>query len=214
MFTGIVQEIGKIKHCKQQNRKKYFQIECLTMQTDLSIGDSIACNGVCLSVLAFTENDITCETMQQTLLTTTAGFWKVGTPIHLERAMKLSDRINGHLVQGHIDTVTNLTNVRKDINTPYYTFFLPQQFSQLIVDHGSICIDGVSLTIAEATVNSFTVALIEQTLTTTFFQDLTVNSKVNLEFDVIGKYVSKLLSSKQLPEQNISIDWAIKNGFK
>ena len=221
MFTGIVNEIGKIVRIENKNQKKYLTISCKTLQSDLQIGESIACNGICLTVIRFTSQNITVETMNQTLKTTTAGKWKVNTSIHLEKALALNGRLNGHLVQGHIDTIATLNRRFYDGSTLYLEFKLP---TNLLVDHGSICIDGVSLTIAKLSDVGFQVALIEHTLSLTHLGKLKSGDEVNIEFDIIGKYVQKMMmstivkhafgSQEDKPQKkNITEDWLKKEGF-
>ena len=197
MFTGLVQEIGKIANVTLVNNKKHVTINCHSLQTGLSIGESVACNGICLTVITFNSQTITVEIMNQTIKTTTAYKWTINDTIHLEPAMTLSTRLNGHLVQGHIDTITKLKNKFKEGNTLYLEFNLPNDYKHLLVDHGSICIDGVSLTIARLFPDSFQVALISHTLLLTHLGKLNVNDEVNIEFDIIGKYVQRQLCKNQ-----------------
>lgn len=208
MFTGIIQEIAKIKKVEFLQQKKYFTITCSKMQDDLVLGESIACNGICMTVIEYDKNSIKVEAMNQTLLTTTAAFWTNNTHLHLERALRLSDRLNGHIVQGHIDTVSIVTAKFFENNTFYLEVNLPFEYKNLITEHGSIAIDGVSLTVARLFENRFQVALIGHTIKETHFDSLKTGNKVNLEFDIIGKYVQNLLSKSKLTE-----DWLIKNGF-
>ena len=211
MFTGIIQEIGYVAKIEQKQGKKYFYITCKTLQHDLKIGESIACNGICLTVVKFSQQDIVVETMDQTQKTTTAKDWRINTSIHLEKALALSDRLNGHLVQGHIDTTTTLIKSYEVNNTLYLAFRLPQEYARWVVEHGSICIDGVSLTVAHLQQNVFEVALIKHTLQMTHLGKLVEENKVNIEFDIIGKYVARLMNNNEATEQNINEAWAIKN---
>ena len=210
MFTGIIQEIGKIKSVQLLNSKKYFIINCNTLQHDLKIGESIACNGICMTVIEFDKSSIKVEAMNQTLITTTANDWKQDNFLHLEKALSFSDRLNGHIVQGHVDTVSYLISKFNKNNTLYLEFFLDSTYHNLMVEHGSIAIDGVSLTIANLnkTSNFFQVALIGHTVSMTNFESLKVSDKVNLEFDIIGKYILNLQPKKTITEK-----WLIENGF-
>ncbi|MDD4155651.1 MAG: riboflavin synthase [Candidatus Cloacimonetes bacterium] len=210
MFTGIIQEVGKIINIQLQEKKKYFIIACKLLQDDLQIGESIACNGICMTVIDFDNASIKVEAMNQTLQTTTANIWKHNDLLHLEKALSFAGRLNGHIVQGHIDTISKVIRRFKINNTLYLEFFLDSKFNQLMVEHGSIAIDGVSLTVAvlDKSLNAFQVALIGHTLSITNLVNLTVGSMVNLEFDIIGKYVLNLNNKKNITEK-----WLIDNGF-
>ena len=213
MFTGIVREIGKIEKIETHEQKRYYTIACKDMQSDLSIGESIACDGICLTVTKFTPKNITIQIMNETAKITTATHWKINKQIHLERALAVTDRLNGHIVQGHIDTTTYLHDAYRQNNTLYLEFYLPQDFAPLIVEHGSICIDGVSLTVTNCDKNSFKVALIEHTLKTTHFNTIKKGDKVNLEFDIIAKYIQKNINTNNANKNNITQEWLIKQGF-
>lgn len=213
MFTGIIQEIGKIENIQVLNQKKYLTISCKSLQHDLEIGESIACNGICLTVISFNDKSITVEVMNQTLKSTTASYWKNNSSVHMEKAMSLSGRLNGHIVQGHIDVITALSRSFHENNTLYLEFYLPNGFQSLIVDHGSICIDGVSLTVARLTNDFFQVALIGHTISLTHFNHLKSGDKVNLEFDIIGKYIQKQLNANERKEKTITEEWLLNNGF-
>jgi riboflavin synthase len=212
MFTGIIQEVGKIEKYEVHKDKRYITIACNTIQKDLEIGESVACNGICLTVIKFSQANITVEIMNQTRETTTASSWSLFSSVHLERAMTLNDRLNGHLVQGHIDTTCSLLKSYHIESTLYLEFNLPKEYANLIVEHGSICIDGVSLTVAILSKTSFTVALIEHTLVTTHLGKLGLGDKVNIEFDIIGKYVQRLVLNPS-KDSNITEDWLVKKGF-
>ena len=210
MFTGIIQEIGSIKKIEILRQKRWITIACHSLQSDLQIGESIACNGICLTVVHFNAESITAEIMDQTLKITTAQDWHQNTSIHLEKALALSSRLNGHLVQGHIDTTLPLTNRFTQQGTLYLQFPLPAQFQHLVVEHGSVCLDGVSLTVANLQPTSFQVALIKHTLEMTHFKTLKINELVNVEFDLIGKYVTRMM---QLKQPKVTETWLAENGF-
>ena len=230
MFTGIIQEIGNVIKIDNINCKKHLTIKCKNIQSDLQIGESIACNGICLTVIKYNPNSITVEIMNQTLKITTANKWKLNTSIHLEKAMSASGRFNGHIVQGHVDIVAKLIKRFYEAKTLYLEFIIPSSFlnnstslieqvQSLLVEHGSICIDGVSLTIANIHKNTFQVALIEHTLSLTHLGKLKTSDEVNLEFDIIGKYINKQISLSNLgntksEQKNIvTEEWLLKEGF-
>ncbi len=208
MFTGIIQEIGKLSKIYDRNGIKVITINSLKMQNNLKIGDSIACNGICFTVTDFSINSITVESSYETSLKTTVNFWKLNDLIHLERAMMLSERLDGHIVQGHIDTISLLIS-KKTINMNLYLeISYDKKFRPLIVPQGSIAVNGVSLTIAKIHDHSFEVALISHTIQNTHFSQLSSSHYVNLEFDIIGKYLLNLLPQKKLNEE-----WLKNNGF-
>jgi len=210
MFTGIIQEIGYLKQTIFESSKKFLVISCCSLQEDLLVGESIACNGICLTVIKFSPVDIVVEIMDQTMNITTAKNWKYKTSIHLEKALTLSSRLNGHIVQGHVDTVLSLTHKFEKNETLYLEFNFQPEFLPLVVEHGSICIDGVSLTIAQLTRQSFQVALIKHTRHNTHFCFLQVNDLVNVEFDLIGKYIAQMMpQNKSL----ITEEWLKINGY-
>ena len=211
MFTGIISEVGKIKKIESVSGKRQITISCQTLQANMVIGESVACNGICLTVIKYTADSVTFEVMNQTNITSTASLWQVSSSIHLEKALRLDDRLNGHIVQGHVDTISLLLNRHYENSTLYLEFSLPCEYSHLVVEHGSICIDGVSLTIARLFDNRLQVALIEHTLKMTHFDSLKINDYVNLEFDIIGKYVQRLIGCKK--NDKMTEEWLRKNGF-
>jgi riboflavin synthase len=213
MFTGIIVEIGLIQRSENVSGKRYFNISCNDVQSDLKIGDSIACDGICLTVVGFSSSHIRVEVMNQTYLTTTASKWQTNTQIHLEPAMMLGSRLHGHIVQGHVDITTSLIDRYTENKTIYLEFRLAYEHSHLVVEHGSVCIDGASLTIAKLSNSSFTVALIEHTLKNTHFEQLKIGGTVNIEFDIIGKYVQRLCKKSVQKEVNLSEEWLSENGF-
>ncbi len=208
MFTGIIQDIGLISKISPKGGKKEINLQTQKMQDHLKIGDSVACNGICLTVTAFNSQQITVEAMNETIFKTTLGNWSLRQSIHLERAMQLSDRLDGHIVQGHVDCISRLQNKKTINDTLYLEFALDGQFSQLVVPQGSIAINGVSLTVSAKKSESFEVSLISHTLQYTHFSGLKTGDYVNLEFDIIGKYVINMLSKTNMNEK-----WLKENGF-
>lgn len=209
MFTGIIQEQGTIKQILPKGGKTQFNIACSKMQNDLKIGDSICTNGICLSVIHFNNDSISLEAMHETLLKTTAGSWKNNQSLHLERAMKLSDRLDGHIVQGHTDTKSTLIQKRSVQDTLYLTFALQEPYRKFLVPQGSVAIDGVSLTVSDLTINSFSVSLISLTEKETHLGRLNMGESVNIEFDILGKYVLNSLKT----DSKITEAYLIENGF-
>ena len=212
MFTGIIQEIGKITSSHNVSGKKYFVIACKSIQNDLIIGESVACNGICLTVTDFTSTNIVVEIMHATAKITTANNWQINTLLHLEKAVAASGRLNGHIVQGHIDTIMILINrfyIDKTLYLEFENSTKKQKLPEYIIDKGSICVDGVSLTVANINRCSFQVALISHTLTETNLGKIKIGNAVNIEFDVIGKY----LHNTDKVNTKITQDWLTEVGF-
>ncbi len=214
MFTGIIEEIGKISSISNHGGKKYFTIEASKINSDLKIGDSVACNGICLTLISFTDKAITIEAMNETIAKTSAKYWSLGNSINLERALRFNSRLDGHIVQGHVDTISQVLTVKKQNNTRYIEVVLDQQYADLVVAQGSIAINGVSLTIAKLNNKSLQVALISLTEDLTNLSLVKVGDYVNLEFDIIGKYI---LRSQELKKQSsasqITKAWLYEQGF-
>lgn len=194
MFTGIVQEIGKVKDVTSLNGGgKELKISCSFAST-CHEDESIAVNGVCLTVTAFDEETFTVQAVEETLRKTSTGDLEKGSPVNLERSLTLQKGIEGHLVQGHVDTTGTITNIEKEETGWLITIEYPDEFTNMIVGRGSITMEGVSLTIARESDNKFTVAIIPYTWEHTNLKDKSVGDSVNLEFDIIGKYVVKYLA--------------------
>ena len=214
MFTGIIEEVGVIKQISKQGGKQYLTIECRKINNDLKLGDSIACNGICLTLIHFSSSSITIEAMNETISKTTVKHWAMGSKINLERALRFNSRLDGHIVQGHIDTLANILSV-KDVNkTKYIEVSLPAEYAELVVPQGSIAINGVSLTIAKLASNSIQVALISLTENLTNLSLLKTGDYVNLEFDIIGKYILRknTLNTPQ-SKTKLSQAWLNEQGF-
>jgi len=198
MFTGIVEETGKIKNVLKQGKNAKLTVKCKKVIEESKKGDSIAVNGICLTVTEigtdFLNFDVSFETIEK------SGFryLKPGDIVNLERALKLSDRLGGHILQGHVDTTTKLTAVKRVGDSFLFTFKIPFQFKHLIVEKGSIGIDGISLTVASILGESFSVAVIPTTFEETNLKFRKPGDIVNIEFDIIGKYVERML--KQMPK--------------
>ena len=194
MFTGLVEEIGSIIKIESKGSGLTLTIRGNVVMSDLSIDDSISVNGACQTVIGVHGNEFRVDTVQETLLKTTLGSLKVGDSVNLERALQLSDRLGGHIVQGHVDCVgrvQSIVNVSGGGWQLWITF--PQDFRKYVVPVGSICINGVSLTVARVKDNTCMIAIIPHTLSVTTIGGLTVNSNVNLEFDILGKYVENMI---------------------
>ena len=205
MFTGLVEEIGKIKAISNLGGGKKITVSAKKIMDDLKIDDSVAINGACQTVVKLGLNEFDVVAVEETLRKTTLGKLKTGDEINLERAMKISDRLGGHIVQGHVDTTATVLSIEKENTGVLYWFSLPSEFSKYLVNSGSICINGVSLTTARVEQSKFCVAVIPHTVSVTTFKHLNNGSIVNLEFDILGKYIEKMMHTSQ-PKKNSALD--------
>ncbi len=207
MFTGIVEEMGGITVMNKSLAGAKLTILASTVMSDLKIGDSVSVNGICLTVVSRSERDFSVEVSPETLSVTTLGSFAVGMPVNLERAMKLNERIGGHLVAGHVDGVGVIRSRQQDANAIVFTIGAPPEILRYCVAKGSITVDGISLTINTVSEQGFSVAIIPHTAKVTILGLKQVNDTVNLESDLIGKYVERLLQERgQLSKPTISID--------
>jgi riboflavin synthase len=195
MFTGIIETLGIVKGLTKQDGNLHITVSCL-LTSELKIDQSVAHNGVCLTVVSIENNNYTVTAIQETIEKTNVGDWKEGDYINLERAMKLGDRLDGHIVQGHVDQTGFCKSIEETNGSWLYTFSYDSSLNNITIEKGSITVNGVSLTVVNSLVNEFSVAIIPYTYEHTNFHNFNVGTKVNLEFDVIGKYVSKLHSLK------------------
>ena len=193
MFTGLVEEIGTIKEYKSIPDGKEVWIEGHIVIDDLKKDDSISCSGICLTVVE-TENQLfKVQLVNETLNKTTAKSWNNGTKLNLERALLPTSRMGGHFVQGHVDGTVEILNIIPMDDSAVWHFNLPENLQSFLVDKGSICLDGISLTIVEKFDNYFTVALIPHTLSVTTWGQKRVNDLVNIEVDIMAKYIQNLM---------------------
>ena len=217
MFTGIVEEVGSIASIRKGKGSSVLQIKGDIIFSDMHIGDSIAVNGVCLTVTSFANKTFTCDVMETTLAYSSIGSLGVGSPLNLERAMAANGRFGGHIVTGHIDGTGKISNITKGDNSHTYTITTTPGVLKYIIHKGSIAIDGISLTITNVDTNSFSVGIIPHTSLATTLSTKGVGSIVNLENDVIGKYVERLLAfnnnDNSINQSNLSQDFLTKHGF-
>ena len=193
MFTGLVEEIGTIKEYKSIPDGKEAWIEGHIVIEDLKKDDSISCSGICLTVVE-TENQLfKVQLVNETLNKTTAKSWNNGTKLNLERALLPTSRMGGHFVQGHVDGTVEILDIVPTDDSAVWHFSLPENLQLFLVDKGSICLDGISLTIVEKFDNYFTVALIPHTLSVTTWGQKRVNDLVNIEVDIMAKYIKNLM---------------------
>ena len=197
MFTGIVETTGVIAHIKREENNIHFGVQS-TISAELHPDQSVAHNGVCLTVTHTEDNVHWVTAIHETLLKTHLGDWQVGTQVNLERCMRLGDRLDGHIVQGHTDqTGVCIARVAQGGSWLFTFEYEPLQASYVTVEKGSVCVNGTSLTVVNALPTRFSVAIIPYTFAHTNFQTLQVGDRVNLEFDIIGKYVAQLMQGRQ-----------------
>ena len=207
MFTGIVEEMGAITVLGKTLAGTKLTILASTVMGDLKLGDSVSVNGACLTVVSRSDRDFSVEVSPETLSVTTLGLLNPGTPVNLERAMRLNERIGGHLVAGHVDGVGVIRSRHQEANAIIFAIEAPQNILRYCVVKGSVTVDGISLTINDVSEHGFSVAIIPHTAKVTTLGLKQVNDPVNLESDLIGKYVERLLQERgQIPKSTISID--------
>ena len=204
MFTGLIETIGTIKKITNRDNYLVFDIEAKFDDDKHKIGDSVACDGICLTIVSFDRQKFTVEVSQETLDKTIAANYKVGSKLNLERPLKIGNRLGGHFVSGHIDEAGLITDVKIIGASVELSLTFDKKFEQLVVEKGSIAINGVSLTVNSVIENSLAVNLIPHTLESTNLKNLKTDDKVNLEFDIIGKYAVKAQESNSSDKQALA----------
>ena len=196
MFTGIIEVLGKVEQIVKEGTNVHYTLSC-PLSSEFKIDQSVSHNGVCLTVVSLTEGQHTVTAIEETLNRTNIGKLKVGDVVNIERAMSASARFDGHFVQGHVDTTAKCIAVQTVEGSWYFSFQYHLKPEWLLVDKGSICINGVSLTVVEPKEDTFSVAIIPYTYEHTIFHKIEVGTTVNLEFDMIGKYITKYMQLYQ-----------------
>lgn len=191
MFTGIIETIGIIKDIRQEQENLHFTIES-QITHELKIDQSVAHNGICLTVVEIKNNQYTVTAIKETIIKTSIATWKINDRVNLERAMILGSRLDGHIVQGHVDQVGFCRDLYEVDGSWVFTFEYDKSLSNVTIEKGSITINGTSLTVVNSKSNEFSVAIIPYTYENTIFPTIKIGDMVNLEFDVIGKYVKRL----------------------
>lgn len=216
MFTGIIEEVGVLKEISLGSGFGNIEIRCNKVLEGTKIGDSIAVNGVCLTVNRINDNSFVADIMGETLERTNLGQLKTGHNVNLERALRLSDRLGGHIVSGHIDGVGRIVSVDEKDDGTWFSISAGKDILRYIIHKGSITIDGTSLTVAYVDDKIFKVSIIPHTLENTILKSKTEGSEVNLENDLVGKYIEKLFkndSERNEEESRITLDFLRTNGF-
>ena len=191
MFTGIIESIGIISDIKKDQGNVHLTIQT-NITNELKIDQSVAHNGVCLTIVEIFDNKHVVTAIQETINKTTLGLWKIGDKVNIERAMKLGDRLDGHIVQGHVDQTAVCTSIQEKSGSWEFTFEYDTALNNITIEKGSITVNGTSLTVVNSAKNSFSVAIIPYTYEHTIFHTFEIGTKVNLEFDVVGKYIARM----------------------
>ena len=195
MFTGIIETLGTVTNISNNKSNVDFTISS-DLSHELKIDQSVAHNGVCLTVINVSENSHTVTAIDETLQKTNLGDWQIGSLVNLERCMQMNGRLDGHIVQGHVDQTARCIALTETDGSWSYTFEYHSNFDHVTVEKGSVCVNGISLTVVNSLNNQFSVAIIPYTYENTNLKTVKVGSLVNLEFDIIGKYVAKLVGLK------------------
>jgi riboflavin synthase len=191
MFTGIIETLGIVKEIEKDNDNIHVTVSSAITQ-ELKIDQSVSHNGICLTVVAINNDEYTVTAIKETIEKTNLGDWQKGDLLNLERAMKLGDRLDGHIVQGHVDQIGICKSIEEANGSWYFTFEYDRQLNNITIEKGSITVNGVSLTVVNSKEKEFSVAIIPYTYEHTNFKSFKKGTKINLEFDVVGKYVARL----------------------
>lgn len=213
MFTGLIEDLGTLLEIRRGGSIASVTVATSLPMQELALGESIAVNGACLTVTSFGGGRFSADVSPETLEKTSLGMLHHGTQVNLERALRLSDRLGGHLVSGHVDGLARLIERTRQGNSWFLAFRLEAPLARLLVPKGSVAIDGISLTVNEVFDESFSVMIIPHTLERTTLAGLQVGSQVNIETDLIGKYVARLLGGGDRSNSGVTLDLLAKSGF-
>ncbi|KPC99358.1 Riboflavin synthase [Geobacillus sp. BCO2] len=214
MFTGLIEEIGTIEQMKQTGDAIVMTIGAKRVLEDVRLGDSIAVNGVCLTVTSFTEQQFTVDVMPETVKATALKTLKPGSKVNLERAMAAGGRFGGHFVTGHVDGVGRIIRQWPKANAVYYEIEVPASLRAYMIEKGSVAVDGTSLTIFGLSERTFIVSLIPHTREATILGEKRPGDLVNIECDMIGKYVAAFLAAKATPTSKLTAEFLEQHGYK
>lgn len=216
MFTGIIEEIGMIKEIKKEAARFELTIAAKKVLEDAQLGDSIAVNGICLTVISYTTDQFTVDVMPETLKATSLQSLVKGSHVNLERAMAAKGRFGGHFVSGHVDTVGTIQAKHAMVNAVYFWIAISPSFIKYMVPKGSICIDGISLTVVEVKEDSFSISIIPHTIDQTILQHRKVGDIVNVECDVLAKYIDKLIDFREtsaITKESLTLEKLSEHGY-
>ena len=215
MVTGIVEEVGTVERVQRGARSAVLHIKARTVPEDLRLGDSVAVNGVCLTVVSHHAGGFAADVMHETLDRSALADLRSGSRVNLERAMAANGRFGGHIVAGHVDGTGRIARLRRDDNAVWYTIQAGPEVLRYVVEKGSIAVDGISLTVARVEADRFSLSVIPHTAAVTTLGERRTGDRVNLECDVIGKYVEKLLrtAGPRRPEGGLTREFLAQNGI-
>lgn len=214
MFTGIVEELGEVKKMQRESANSVrLTIHASTTTSDMNIGESIAVNGICLTVTTYTKDTFSVDVMPETIKATSLNSLKPGSPVNLERAMHANGRFGGHFVSGHIDGTGKITRKEKQENAIYYDIEVSQELQPYLLKKGSIAVDGVSLTVFEVSEQTFTISLIPHTVSQTVLGEKAVGDVVNIECDMLAKYVEQMIQRTSTRKEGINQAFLSNNGY-
>lgn len=211
MFTGIIEEIGRIQQLGRTGSNNFVEIGCQKILSDLKLGDSIAVNGICLTVKSFDSESFVADVMPVTFQKTNLKMCKIGDFVNLERALRLNSRLGGHLVSGHIDGTGKILSRQNLENAVLYKISLESELRKYLIPQGSVCLDGISLTISKIGDNFFEVSIIPETLNNTIMQYRNVGNYLNIEADMVGKYIYNFLKIDE--KHALSMNFLKEHGF-
>ncbi len=211
MFTGLIQEVGRIRSIRARGEGAQLEVEAEEIGPRAELGESIAVNGTCLTVEGSRPWGFVCYAGGETLDRTTIGLLKIGSPVNLERALRVGDRLGGHFVQGHVDCVGELVERKEEGGTVRLRFDLPEEYARYVVEKGSVAVDGISLTVTETAGTAFGVAIIPHTLAHTTLEAAERGQRVNIETDILAKYVERLQGGET--DEGVSKELLTRHGF-
>ncbi len=212
MFTGLLEEIGIVKQTSASGGNLLLKIEALKVSADLKVGDSININGACQTVVERESECFAVEAVEETLKRTNLGRLRIGDRVNLERALLVSDRLGGHMVTGHVDFVGRIKSIHKKAESYIFEFSYPEEYQSHFVEKGSVAVEGISLTLVQVLSDSFTVSVIPFTMKSTTLGARRIGDPVNIETDLIGKYVGRILSLKKV-QSKITQEWLREKGW-
>ncbi|HEX9778920.1 MAG TPA: riboflavin synthase [Geopsychrobacteraceae bacterium] len=215
MFTGLIQDVGTIRRIERRGAAARLTIASKLAGEQLQLGESIAVNGICLTVTEWDRANFAADVSPESLAATTLGGLQPGTAVNLERALRLSDRLGGHLVSGHVDGIALVCRRFQDHNAVRFEFTVPESALRYLVEKGSVAVDGVSLTVNAVSADGFSIAVIPHSLAMTTLRERKIGDRVNIETDLLGRYVERLLrNSAAAPAgSGLSLEFLAKNGF-